>query len=166
MKEISEHKGIALNQQSQINFKEYIISRLETFDEICRVIYAFEKVFNPPLSERISDLDLYAEKLRRNAIVYVAKDVEVFGLVAFYANDGSTRIAYLTQIAVQPNAQTRKIGKTLLDLCIEVSKSKGMTEIRLEVHNHNCRAIRFYERNGFEFLGQASVDSMYMKRKL
>lgn len=166
MQEISKHKNMELNQQSEICFKDYTIELLETIDEIHRVLCTFDNLLKPALSKKVSDLYIYAGKLKLNAIVYVAKKIEFLGIIAFYANDNNTRIAYLTQIAVQPNAQGRKIGKHLLDICIEVSKSKGMKEMRLEVHNQNYIAMRFYQKNGFEFLGEASTGTRYMRRNL
>lgn len=166
MNKADEHRDMDLDQQNEEDSKDYVICHLEKVDQIRKAISDFDKVFSPALSERISDLDAYAEKLQHHAIVYVARSVEFLGLLAFYANDSTTRIAYLTQIAVQPNAQNKKIGKILMDLCIKVAKRKGMIEIILEVHKCNVIAIRFYEKNGFEFFKEATADSMYMKRKL
>lgn len=159
--------GLILLVYSVIKWVDYVIMQIQTSDEIQKVLYGFDKVFNPALSEIVSDLDAYAKKLQRNAIVYVAKDdIENLGLIAFYANDRNTRNAYLTQLAVQSNGQKKKIGQTLLELCIADAKSKGMTEITLEVYNHNDAAIRFYAKNGFEFWNEATLNSSYMKRGL
>ena len=144
----------------------YDIVRLQTYNEIRDVIYAFDEVFEPSLSERLSDLDVYAEKLYNNAIVFVAKTEKVLGFIAFYANDRKTNTAYLTQIAVQPTTRNRRVGKGLLNKCFEVSKNKDMSLLKLEVYKDNNKAIRFYERNGFEFCGEASTGSMYMVKKI
>lgn len=153
--------------KNKYGVKDYRILRIENIDEIRKVVYHFDKVFKPALSERISDLDAYAEKLYHNAIVFAAKeDDDCIGFVAFYANDKNLQVAYLTQIAVQSKAQNRKIGKSLLDLCIDTSKNNGMSELKLEVKNYNITAINFYKRNGFKLCGEASADSMYMIRKL
>lgn len=151
----------------EYDIKDFQVSRIENIDEIRKVVYDFDKVFEPPLSERVFNLDDYAGKLYRNAIVLVAKDdVGIIGFVAFYANDFNLRVCYLTQIAVQSRVQNNNIGKLLLDLCTDTSKNIGMTEIKLEVNNYNHRAFNFYKRNGFSFCGNASDDSKYMVKKL
>ena len=144
----------------------YDLIRLQTYNEIRNVIYMFDRVIKPILSERIQNLDSYAEKLFNYAFVYAAVDKEILGFIAFYANDTKTNIAYLTQIAVQPVAKNRRVGRMLLDKCIEVSKSRRMRSLKLEVYKVNSTAIRFYKRNGFKFCGESSEDSMYMIRKL
>jgi len=45
------------------------------------------------------------------------------------------------------------VGQFLLDAAIAFSKEKGKTYIWLGVWEHNARAIRFYEKNGFKTFG-------------
>lgn len=143
--------------------KEYQIYHIENIDEIYKVIDEFDKVFEPSLSERILNLDGYAEKLYHNAIVLVAKKKDyVNGFAAFYANNTNTCVAYLTQIAVKSKVQNQNIGQMLLDSSIEISKKIGMSAMKLEVNDSNHIAIHFYKKNGFKFCGDASGDSKYM----
>lgn len=147
--------------------KKYQILHIDNVNEIRKVVYEFDKVFSPSLSERILDLDTYVQKLYRNAIIFIAIEENDFvGFVAFYANDMNTHIAYLTQIAVKPKAQNKAIGKDLIDLCTKTSKDNGMVAIKLEVYNNNMKAIGFYKKHGFYFCDKASAKSMYMMKKL
>lgn len=147
--------------------KGYKLLQIDNIDEIYKIIYEFDKVFKPSLSERIVDLDTYAEKLYNNAIVFAAVEEDKFiGFIAFYANDKNMRVAYLAQIAVKSKVQNRKVGKLLLDICTNVSKNNGMGKLKLEVMNDNKIAIEFYERNCFKFCGEASEESKYMIKKL
>lgn len=149
---------------AKYNF-EYL--RVETIDEVRNVLYEFDKVFDPYLSKQTSDLDTYIRKICEKAIVFVIKeDDEYLGFIAFYANDDKNYLAYLTLIAVKPFAQKRKIGKLLLDLCIETSRKNGMTDLKLEVNEANTIATSFYKRNGFKFCGETSIHSKYMIKKL
>lgn len=145
----------------------YNIVRIRTLCEIRNLVYDFDHIFIPSLSQRLSDLDGYAEKLYNNAIIYAAvEDDKNIGFLAFYANDENTRICYLTQIAVKVEAQNRKIGKALLNLCINISKNIGMNELKLEAINSNSKSINFYKKNGFKFSNNASKESIYMIKKL
>ncbi|WP_346895277.1 GNAT family N-acetyltransferase [Clostridium sp. UBA7503] len=147
--------------------KKYVILQVNNIIEIRKVVHDFDKVFKPSLSERLIDLNEYAEKLYKNALVFVAiKENEFIGFVAFYANDTNDNIAYLTQIGVNEKSQDRSVGKSLLDLCIKISKNKGMTYVKLEVFNYNIKGIKFYQKHGFYFSGNASSQSIYMMKKL
>lgn len=148
-------------------YKDCRILRIKNIDAIRKIVYDFDKVFKPSLSERIANLNCYTEKLYNNAIVFVAiEENEFIGFTAFYANDRNKHLAYLTQLAVKPKAQNRNIGKLLLDACIDTSKNNGMTELKLEVINSNITAINFYKKNGFELCGESSIYSKYMIKKL
>ena len=45
------------------------------------------------------------------------------------------------------------VGQFLLDAALDFAKEKGKTFVWLGVWEHNARAIRFYEKNGFKAFG-------------
>ena len=45
------------------------------------------------------------------------------------------------------------VGQFLLDAALAFAKEKGKTFVWLGVWEHNARAIRFYEKNGFKAFG-------------
>ncbi len=45
------------------------------------------------------------------------------------------------------------VGQYLLDAALNFAKEKGKTYVWLGVWEHNARAIRFYEKNGFKTFG-------------
>lgn len=146
--------------------EKYKILCIKSLDEIHQIIKMFDTDFEPSLSE-ILNLNNYADKLLQNAVVYTIKENDIFlGFTAFYANDSETHVAYLAQIAVKLEARNRKIGKILLDSCIETSKRHGMNKLKLEVNNCNTVAIKFYEDNSFNFCGNASANSKYMIKNI
>jgi carbamoylphosphate synthase large subunit/ribosomal protein S18 acetylase RimI-like enzyme len=142
------------------------IIRLSSKEEIIRLLNEYDFMFTPSISSRIKDLEIYAYKLQNNAFVYSAKDDTTIGFIAFYANDKHSKTAYITFLGVLPYVRKRGIGTTLLKLCFDVAQEKGMSFVKLEVRTYNEHAINFYKRNGFEFCGKASADSMYMMKKL
>ncbi|EPY2277510.1 GNAT family N-acetyltransferase [Clostridium sporogenes] len=155
-----------MDKDKKYYVKNYEIIQIKSINETSRIIYEFDKVFEPSLSERISDLNAYAEKLYKKAVIFAVTEQDNFiGFVAFYVNKND-KISYLTQIGVKENLQNKNIGKTLLELCIKISRDNGITSIKLEVFNNNIKAIEFYKKYGFDFYGEASLNSVYMIRKL
>ena len=47
----------------------------------------------------------------------------------------------------------RGVGQFLLDAALDFAKEKGKTFVWLGVWEHNARAMRFYEKNGFKAFG-------------
>lgn len=149
------------------NIKDYKIVPIENLNEIKNILYQFNNVFKPTLTERVGNLEIYAEKLYNNANIFaVIKELQYIGFAAFYSNDIENNIAYLTQLAVKPEIENKGIGKMLLFVSIELSRKMGMKVIKLEVINDNIKAISFYKKNGFKFCQQVSKNSKYMIKDL
>ena len=62
----------------------------------------------------------------------------------------------IERIYVRSEFQNRGVGQFLLDFSIELTKVKQLKLIWLGVWEHNVSAIRFYERNQFQFFGKHS----------
>ncbi|MEY8761959.1 GNAT family N-acetyltransferase [Chryseobacterium tongliaoense] len=58
--------------------------------------------------------------------------------------------AYLGFMYVKPEYRGRGINKLILDELIGWSRSKGISEIRLDVYDQNEAAVKAYEKAGFE----------------
>lgn len=104
-------------------------------------------------------VDSYAE-------FYVAYNSNYLGYVAMYANDKIGKTAYITLIGVRPCFQNNHIGHALLQTCIEEANIRKMQWIKLEVRDSNANAIRFYEKNGFQYQSRCSEYSFYMCKTL
>ncbi|MCX6292162.1 MAG: GNAT family N-acetyltransferase [Bacteroidetes bacterium] len=59
----------------------------------------------------------------------------------------------IERIYVKKKFQDQKIGKLLMDHCIELAKSENSVWIWLGVNNENVKAIEFYKKYGFEIFG-------------
>lgn len=133
---------------------------------IYKLLTEFSEVF-PHLTEKISNLEDYAEKLSVFAYVYAANDnSENVGILVFYANDIESKEAYISLIGVKKGKECKGIGKALLDYCSKLSREHGMCKIRLEVDKDNSNAIKFYEKNGFSFLNATARNSFYMEKNI
>lgn len=62
----------------------------------------------------------------------------------------------IERIYVRSEFQNRGVGQFLLDYSIQITKDKQLKLIWLGVWEHNVSAIRFYERNQFQFFGKHS----------
>lgn len=127
-------------------------------------IYALLKQFDcifPHLKEKISSYEEYAEKLSKYANTRVALiGEEICGLLVYYANDTTTKTAYIALIGVLPQFQGCGLGGRLLDYCIREAKRQDMQILKLEVDLDNPKAISFYKKNAFvecEFDNQLSI---------
>lgn len=62
----------------------------------------------------------------------------------------------LCNLIVPPQYLGKEVGQLLLGQCLEVAQKRALRRIFLEVRQSNCRAIRFYERNGFQIISSRS----------
>ena len=87
----------------------------------------------------------WRNELVPNAAIIVAEQAQT--LIGFVTIDGS---GYLDQLVVSPGHWGSKLAGALVDEAKHLSPG-GVT---LKVNKDNARAIRFYERNGFEHAGE------------
>lgn len=143
------------------------IEQVNNLNELKEIIIEFDEQFIPSLKSRVNDIKKYSEKLYDNAITLKAiYRNEIVGFVSFYCNDKNNHIAYLTQIAVKPEARGKKIGLLLLNKVTEFSRNNGMKYIMLEVYNQNEIAKKLYSNAGFNYADDASDQSVHMQKKL
>ncbi|QHV96486.1 GNAT family N-acetyltransferase [Spirosoma endbachense] len=72
----------------------------------------------------------------------------------------------LEKIYMLPTEKGSGIGKTVLDMVIQIAEEMGKKELLLYVIDTNQAAIRFYERNGFSLLKKTRMDLPYFKEEL
>ena len=81
-------------------------------------------------------------------------------------------IAYLHKLYLIPEAMGRGLGSALLAEVTSRAKERGVSFLQLGVNKYNAKAIKAYERNGFERfdsvcndIGQGFVMDDYLYRK-
>lgn len=62
--------------------------------------------------------------------------------------------SHLLNVCVAPEMQGNGLGVKLLNEIVRVSREQGMSGVLLEVRPSNGRAMRIYERFGFEHIGR------------
>jgi len=65
-----------------------------------------------------------------------------------------SKLARLYSIAVAPHMSKRGIGSFLLAAAERGAQRRGRKAMRLEVHEHNTRAIARYEKSGYRLFGR------------
>ncbi len=65
-----------------------------------------------------------------------------------------SRMARLYSIAVAPHVGRRGVGPLLLAAAEQAAERRKRRALRLEVHEHNTRAIARYEKSGYRLFGR------------
>ena len=129
------------------------------------IIRLCDGAFPTPIAQR-NTYPAMLDKLDRYGIFFAACTAEPVGYAAMYANDQTTRTAFMTLMSVKPGCQGMGIGKQLMERCFAAAKENGMVRVRLEVRKNNPRAISLYERYGFLADGQETDASVFMTKSL
>jgi|ERR1043166_3416592 ribosomal-protein-alanine N-acetyltransferase len=99
----------------------------------------------------------YLDELKNTDAVLlrlVADDNTTIGfVVGRFVPGGEVEVvtdAEIYNIAVRPDRQGKRFGQLLLDIFKAACHEREATNIWLEVRESNTKAIKFYEKNGFE----------------
>ncbi len=65
-----------------------------------------------------------------------------------------SRLARLYSIAIAPHIGRRGVGSLLLGAAEEAARRRRRRAMRLEVHEHNTKAIARYEKSGYRLFGR------------
>ncbi|MGC5743181.1 GNAT family N-acetyltransferase [Chryseobacterium sp. NFX27] len=121
-------------------------------------IVSAERPFNSTLIDgEIHYYDLLHLIRSEEALVLVTEEeneiiASGYALVKKPGNNYSNfdRYAYLGFMYVKPEHRGKGVNKLILNELISWAKSKGMSEIRLDVYSQNESAVKAYEKGGFE----------------
>lgn len=119
---------------------------------VLALVYAYDQEFTPPLSDRVS-LDEYVRKLLRNGVVpSVIENDRVFGFAAFYANDPTKEVSFLSLLLVDEKIRGRGIGRVLMRWWFEYCNIHKFENLQLEVNASDHKLIDWYRQQGFEIV--------------
>ncbi len=130
--------------------------RKATIDDFDFIYHLYmHPAINPFLLYEMMDAESFKpiyDELQQKGVLYVYHNGEaatgMFKLVPLqYRN---SHIAYLGGLAVHPEFAGKGIGNKMIQEIIAFVKEKGFLRIELSVATFNERAIRLYEKNGFE----------------
>ncbi|MPL55495.1 Spermidine/spermine N(1)-acetyltransferase [bioreactor metagenome] len=127
----------------------------ETFEEVNT-----EEDMQKYLDEKLSIEKLKTELENPNSEFYFAENnEEILGYLKLNFTDAQTEKLEenhfeIERIYVLKAFLGQKIGQILFDKAIEIGREKNLEYVWLGVWEENQRAIRFYEKNGFEIFGK------------
>ncbi len=132
---------------------------IQTFKE------TFEEVNTEEDMQKYLDENLSIEKLKTelenvNSEFYFAENNgEILGYLKLNFKDAQTEKLEenhfeIERIYVLKAFLGQKIGQILFDKAIEIGREKNLEYVWLGVWEENHRAIKFYEKNGFEIFGK------------
>lgn len=94
-------------------------------------------------------------------IAYV--DDEMAGFFLYTTSTTNTDITWLNYLGVKSGYNGNGVGRGLLEKLDEETKERGFSRIELAVSRNNERAIRLYERSGYQRLvrnGETEADKL------
>lgn len=132
---------------------------IQTFKE------TFEEVNTEEDMQKYLDENLSIEKLKTelenpNSEFYFAENNnEILGYLKLNFKDAQTEKLEenhfeIERIYVLKAFLGQKIGQILFDNALEIGRKKNLEYVWLGVWEENHRAIKFYEKNGFEIFGK------------
>lgn len=128
---------------------------METFEEVNT-----EEDMQKYLDENLSIEKLKTELENPNSEFYFAENNdEILGYLKLNFKDAQTEKLEenhfeIERIYVLKAFLGQKIGQILFDKAIEIGREKNLEYVWLGVWEENHRAIKFYEKNGFEIFGK------------
>lgn len=137
------------------------------FREIKKAIIEEARTNENFISQNI-ELESYLLKIEKHAIFHsVFTYNSLYGFVAFYANDLSKFLGFITMVHVSANYRGKGVARTLINTTCETMKMLGMKNCALEVVYSNSKAINLYKNLGFEVVEEKSnSDILYMTKAL
>ena len=143
------------------------ITDLENLQKISIITFreTFEEVNSEEDMQKYLDENLSLERLKnelenQNSEFYFAENNgEILGYLKLNFKDAQTEKVEenhfeIERIYVLKAFLGQKIGQILFDKAIEIGREKNLEYVWLGVWEENKRAIRFYEKNGFEIFGK------------
>lgn len=112
----------------------------------------------------------FARMLEQDTILVVEIDGRMVGFVQFGKCDPSTKLGTsfeqadsetdqeLQRLYVLREFQNRKIGAQLMEAALNHPRMKNASRIFLDVWEHNLGAQRFYQRFGFQVIGERKFE--------
>jgi len=141
----------------EIYIRPAVLADLPILQEFEQGIIAFERPYDETLKpDPISYYDIKAMIEATDTEVVVAinnEEIVGSGYSSLRQADPYLKHAYFAYLGfmyVKPDYRGRGINKMIIDALKVWTKSKNITEMRLDVYSDNPAAIRAYEKAGFQ----------------
>ncbi len=97
---------------------------------------------------------LYELFQKPGSVYFVAEqDEKLLGGAGIYPSEGlPQQTCELVKMYLRSNARGRGTGKILIEKCLEFAKGYGYLQVYIETMPELAKAVRIYEKFGFEYL--------------
>lgn len=106
--------------------------------------------FPVKLSSKCSLEDYAIKLLEHGTICAEFHENKIIGLVAGYTNNLKDDLAYISIVCVDEQFKCRGIATKLINDFIKICNSKNIKRLHLYTDTSNVRAIKMYNKLGFE----------------
>ncbi len=149
-----------------ISIRKIVISEVEELQKIGRQTFreTFEEVNSEEDMLKYEAESLSIEKLTQelenpdSEFYFALKENEILGYLKLNFADAQTEKVEegyeIERIYVLKAFHGMKVGQILFEKALQIGQEKEMSSVWLGVWEENHRALRFYEKNGFEVFGK------------
>ena len=115
----------------------------------------FHPEINPYLLYEMMDADtfkpIFKDLLKREIIFIFENEGQPVGMFKLFAHTyRASHIAYLGGVAIHPDYAGKGFGTTMLEEILTFGQERGFLRIELSTATINDKAIRLYEKCGFQ----------------
>jgi ribosomal protein S18 acetylase RimI-like enzyme len=120
-------------------------------------------ILSPEQLDYMIDLIYSTDSLKQQVqkghqFILATEEDKVVGFASYSVKDVTRPSCFhLHKLYIDPGQQGKGIGKLLLDYIVEDIKSKGATDLELNVNRYN-KALGFYNKIGFEIIREQDID--------
>lgn len=122
-------------------------------ERLVKFLFESSSTFNVPLTDQVSDIPSYVNKLLSlGRVLVILVNNEIAGMIGFYCNDKVNKRIYVSMYCARKDIQRQGLSKNLIyTMCLE-GKAEGMQELRLETHDR--RVTILHRRMGASILSE------------
>jgi len=127
--------------------------------ELAVALFELHAKWNPRRFTQIATSEgatrFYGDRADNGSVLVAERDGDVLGFAYFeyeptlYA-ELATKVLWLHDIYVDPDARRRHVGSALIESVLEEAKRRGASKVLLSVAVQNAEGHRLFERSGFE----------------
>ena len=138
---------------------EITISKL-TIESYDRVLKLWKQCDGIGLSDSDSKENIQLYLNRNPGMSYTAElNNQLVGAI-LSGHDG--RRGYIHHLAVLPNFRRQRIGKLLVNRCLEELKNNGILKCHILMFNNNSTALKFWESVGWSYRSNICIISKFI----
>lgn len=114
-----------------------------------RFLLSVDQTFPVPLSQKQNLKDFAQKLLDKGTLCLRWEKDRIIAMAAGYTDQVVENRAYLSVVAVLPEAWGQGIATSLVKEFIEICENKGLEAVHLYAVASNTRAVRMYRKMGF-----------------